>query len=417
MSTPGGRAAERPGERTAAPAAGPARPEAPPAARSGAHAAHPGPHHGGHSGVHHAALVARDRLLRVGVVRDTAAVRHVVAFLVATVATVLLTRAFLALAGFPQIGGGGLHVAHVLWGGLLMALAVVLLLSYVGPTLRPLASVLGGVGFGLFVDEIGKFVTEDNDYFFAPTAAMIYVVVVALVLVMELMHGRRAHQPAEYLAVAADRLAAGVAGGLTDAGRAEVEDLLQRSDGEPGAVELRRVLAAVPHDDVAVPDPVHALVLRLDATLRAAVARPWARYVVSTAVVLVAAQAVAVGIGVLGRTIDVVPWVGVVVLAGVAGTVVCAVLAIAAGRAASVQGAVWMRRAVLVSLLVSQPFVFRALEWAAVAGLVVDLVAFGLLEVVLRDGAQRAREQAESPDGTAADGAAADADGARRPTR
>jgi hypothetical protein len=377
------RAAERPGERTAAPAAGAARP------RTGVHPTVP-------PAVHQAALVARDRLLRAGVVRDTAAVRHIVAFLVATVATVLLTRALLVLTGFPQLGGGGLHVAHVLWGGLLMALAVVLLLSYVGPALRPLASVLGGVGFGLFVDEIGKFVTADNDYFFAPTPAMIYVVVAVLVIVVELMHGRRAHQPAEYLAVAADRLSAGVAGGLTDAGRAEIEDLLRRSGDEPGAAELRRVLGAVPHDDVAVPDPVRALVLRLDTALRAAVARPWARYVVSAAVVLVAAQAVAVGLGVLGGRIDVVRWVGVVVLAGVAGTVVCAVLAIAAGRTATVQGAVWMRRAVLVSLLISQPFVFRALEWAAVAGLVVDLVAFGLLEVVLRDGAQRAREQAEA---------------------
>lgn len=391
MSTTGRRAERRPGERTAAPVAGRARPADRPGVHTGAHPVVP-------PAVHHAALVARDRLLRAGVVRDTAAVRHVVAFLVATVATVLLTRALLALAGFPQIGGGGLHVAHVLWGGLLMALAVVLMLSYVGPTLRPLASVLGGVGFGLFVDEIGKFVTADNDYFFAPTPAMIYVVVAVLVLVMELVHGRRAHQPAEYLAVAADRLTAAMAGGLTDAGRAEVEDLLHRAGDEPGAAELRRALAAVPHDDVTVPDPVRALVLRLDTALRAAVARPWARYVVSGAVVLVAAQAVAVGVGVLGRSIDVVPWVGVVVLVGVAGTVACAVLAIMAGRTASVQGAVWMRRAVLVSLLISQPFVFRALEWAAVAGLVVDLVAFGLLEVVLRDGAQRARELAESAD-------------------
>src|SRR5438477_4383867 len=37
-------------------------------------------------------------------------------FLVATVVTILLTRLFLGLTGFPRLGGGGLHVAHLLWG-------------------------------------------------------------------------------------------------------------------------------------------------------------------------------------------------------------------------------------------------------------------------------------------------------------
>lgn len=33
----------------------------------------------------------------------------------------------LAVAGYPQVGGGGLHVAHVLWGGLLMGVGLVLM--------------------------------------------------------------------------------------------------------------------------------------------------------------------------------------------------------------------------------------------------------------------------------------------------
>ena len=40
-------------------------------------------------------------------------------FLVSAVASVLLIRLFLSLTDYPQIGGPGLHLAHMLWGGLL----------------------------------------------------------------------------------------------------------------------------------------------------------------------------------------------------------------------------------------------------------------------------------------------------------
>lgn len=36
-------------------------------------------------------------------------------------ASVTLTRFFLELTGYPQIGNEELHIAHVLWGGLLLA--------------------------------------------------------------------------------------------------------------------------------------------------------------------------------------------------------------------------------------------------------------------------------------------------------
>ena len=49
--------------------------------------------------------------------------------LVAAVATVLVIRLVLELSGYPQLGGGGLHIAHVLYGGLLMLVALLLLFS------------------------------------------------------------------------------------------------------------------------------------------------------------------------------------------------------------------------------------------------------------------------------------------------
>jgi hypothetical protein len=43
--------------------------------------------------------------------------------LVSCAVTVALTRLFLVLTGYPQIGGSTFHLAHALWGGLALFLA------------------------------------------------------------------------------------------------------------------------------------------------------------------------------------------------------------------------------------------------------------------------------------------------------
>ena len=40
--------------------------------------------------------------------------------------------------------------------------------------MRPAGALAGGIGFGLFVDAIGKFVTSDADYFYRSAALLIY---------------------------------------------------------------------------------------------------------------------------------------------------------------------------------------------------------------------------------------------------
>ena len=51
-------------------------------------------------------------------------------FLVASVSSILVIRFALAVSGYPQLGGRELHIAHLLWGGLLMLVAIVLLLAF-----------------------------------------------------------------------------------------------------------------------------------------------------------------------------------------------------------------------------------------------------------------------------------------------
>src|ERR687888_718602 len=87
--------------------------------------------------------------------RDFEAGSYLQDLLVSAVVAILLTRLFLGLTGFPRMGGGGLHIAHMLWGGLLMLIALVLLLAVIGKRTKRLAALVGGAGFGLFIDELG----------------------------------------------------------------------------------------------------------------------------------------------------------------------------------------------------------------------------------------------------------------------
>lgn len=115
--------------------------------------------------------------------------------LTAYAVTVVATRFFLALTGYPQLGTAVLHFAHALWGGLLLFAGGLLILIVANQTALTLAAVLNGVGAGLFIDEIGKFITHQNDYFFAPAAPIIYSLFLLLVLLYLMVRRSRQNSP------------------------------------------------------------------------------------------------------------------------------------------------------------------------------------------------------------------------------
>ncbi|HUW13649.1 MAG TPA: hypothetical protein VM537_28255, partial [Anaerolineae bacterium] len=107
-------------------------------------------------------------------VRRDQAESYLLTSLVAFGATVIVTRAFLELTGYPQIGNSVLHIAHALWGGLLLFVAAFLPLALANRWALKGSALLGGIGIGLFIDEVGKFITQANDYFFPPALSIIY---------------------------------------------------------------------------------------------------------------------------------------------------------------------------------------------------------------------------------------------------
>ncbi|HEY9152329.1 MAG TPA: hypothetical protein VIN60_05535, partial [Anaerolineales bacterium] len=120
--------------------------------------------------------------IRKAVEREGAAY-YVRLILLSFAATVAITRLYLTLTGFPQIGNGTLHIAHLLWGGLALFISAILVVVYANRWVYTWGSILTGFGVGLFIDEVGKFITRTNNYFFPPDAPIIYMLFLLVVLV------------------------------------------------------------------------------------------------------------------------------------------------------------------------------------------------------------------------------------------
>ena len=166
--------------------------------------------------------------------------------------TVILTRLFLQLTGFPQLGGGVLHFAHALWGGLLLIVAAWVPLILANEWALALSAGLSGLGVGLFIDEVGKFITRQNDYFFPPAAPLIYGFFMILVLLLLVVRKTSPNHPRNELYRALTGLAELVDVDL-DAHEYQVLDqrlTVARQSAQPQVAGLAAALQAHLRDNV-----------------------------------------------------------------------------------------------------------------------------------------------------------------------
>lgn len=150
-------------------------------------------------------------------------------------ASVVLTRLYLELTGYPTVGGDTLHIAHAVWGGLLLFVGGLLPLALANRSALLVAAWATGIGAGLFVDEVGKFITVDNDYFFPAAAPVAYAVFVLALWLYVRVRGRRDPSPASELHAALELLGDVVDRDLSEADRDELDHRLRaaaRSDHE-----------------------------------------------------------------------------------------------------------------------------------------------------------------------------------------
>ena len=153
-------------------------------------------------------------------------------FFIAAVVSVLTIRFLLQVTAYPKIEVGGIHIAHILLGGLLMLIAFVILLAFINHSARELAAVIGGIGFGTFIDELGKFITSDNDYFFEPAIALIYVIFVLLFFLIRMLSRREASSGEQCIANAFELAMQASTTGLKSEEQQAALDLLDKYEGE-----------------------------------------------------------------------------------------------------------------------------------------------------------------------------------------
>jgi hypothetical protein len=317
--------------------------------------------------------------------RDVDGGTYLQSFLVAAVVSILTTRLYLQLTGFPRLGGGLLHIAHLLWGGLFMLVGLVLLLAVLGKRAKYVGAVIGGLGFGLFIDELGKFITADNDYFFQPTVALIYVTFVVLFLTFRAIENRSLSH-AEELANSADLVREIVLGG---ARRVEVSRALQLLDASglqgPFADDLRAAIKSA----VCLPEDRPSRTSRLAAQAWNAYDKllAWAWF--QRCVILVFIGQAILGLATI-VTLATLRLDGRAAEASLASslTSLISIALVAVGvaglRASRLHAYRWFERSVLVSIFLTQVIVFWHNQFAALGGLIWNLALLAVLRFLIR---------------------------------
>ncbi len=203
-------------------------------------------------------------------VRREGAERYLFLSIVSFAGTVLATRAFLELTGYPRIGGGELHIAHALWGGLFLFVAALMPIILAGRNVYRASAVLSGIGIGLFIDEVGKFITTQNDYFYPAAAPLIYATFLLVVLVYLRVRRRIRLDPRSMLLTSLQLMEEAVDNDLQDHERDALRERLRNGAAQAPHEEQRRLavalLAFVESRELDIaPDAVSRFQLLLDA--------------------------------------------------------------------------------------------------------------------------------------------------------
>lgn len=313
-------------------------------------------------------------------------------FLVCAASGVIINRLFLIITGYPQIGGrepDAIHISHAIYGPFAMMVAVALTIAFLNPAMRWVLAIVGGLGFGWFVDELGKFVSNAG-YLYKPALALIYITFILMFLGFRSL-ASHSFGSDDAVANALESLQSAALGSLDDAQR---RDALARFDALAPegdfAAQVRALLNNAPASPPRPPSAFH----RLRGIIRARYVA-WTHHrsfaiVIITFFVFLAASTLG---SVVGLTVDgagiTKPSERVATLAAaVAGILV--LIGISQMRKSRLAAFRWFDRALLVWILVVQVYMFQQEQFAAVVGLAVDLAIWVMVRSAIAVEGQRA---------------------------
>ncbi len=329
----------------------------------------------------------RQRTDRLHLVRDMGSSDYTGLFLLSAVVTVLVIRFFLWLTDYPQVGNDTLHIAHMLWGGLGMLIAIVMLLTFIGQQWKWMAAFIGGMGFGAFIDELGKFITSDNDYFFQPTIALIYIIFLVLYFVTRELQIRRRPSETEYLANAVLVLNQAATGSVSNAERQQALNYLKQCDpDDPLVRSLTQIVETIQPEQQFVLGPYYRIREWAVARYRRLVARRRFQQLLGAWFVFDALLSLIWVLGVATSPFDstthesgFTQW-GVVVSTFISSIFIFLGL-YALIRRSRMDAYRWYKYSLLVEILVTQIFMFAENQLAAISSLVANLLLLAAIQI------------------------------------
>ncbi len=302
-------------------------------------------------------------------------------FVTSAVFTIIVVRIFLYLTDYPELGGERYHIAHMLWGGLLMLGALFLLFGFLDSVARRVASVVGGVGFGLFIDELGKFITRSNDYFFQPAIALIYAVFVIIFIAARAGEHYLRLAPKDYAANALEIFREAFTRGLTADEQRQALVFLDQSDSmNPASIAFRKALLGTPLRAEISPSGL-GLKARFEIAGKRVLHSRWFQKLL----IIFFAMASIVNFGkalILFRSVESFVDLGQVVTAMISGVLVV-VGTWFLERGHHVAAYETYKYAVLVSIFFTQFFLFYREQFSAILHLAVNLVVYLTLRYLI----------------------------------
>ena len=315
-------------------------------------------------------------------IRDMEADTYRETFLISAIVSIFAIRVFLKFTNYPILGVGDIHVAHMLWGGLFMMAAIIISLSFLSKTASNIAALLGGIGFGAFIDELGKFITSDNDYFFRPTVAFIYIIFVLVYLISRVIPYRRMSKK-EYLVNAIETIKESAINDFDVEEERRAKAYLRKCDpDDPTVHALKKLLS---HIDAA-PMPPPGIFTRIKIFMRNVYyTLAGSGIVVNVIIAFLAVQAVLTlsqlfPLFTHRPSLRFSEW-GMLYSSILAGTF--ALIGLFALRVSKEEGYRFFRLSMLITILLTEFFAFMRSQWYEVIGLAFNLFILAVINYAM----------------------------------